>query len=78
MIQTADIGIGISGPEGMQAVMASDFALAQFRYLKRLLLVHGHWCYDRLARISLYMFYKSAVSCFFLSRSCIVLGYYIQ
>lgn len=31
MIQTAHIGVGISGQEGMQAVMASDFALAQFR-----------------------------------------------
>lgn len=29
--------------------MASDFAIAQFRYLERLLLVHGHWCYRRIA-----------------------------
>ena len=29
MIQTADIGIGISGQEGMQAVMASDFAVTR-------------------------------------------------
>lgn len=60
MIQTADVGIGISGQEGMQAVMASDFALARFRHLERLLLVHGHWCYDRLARTILYFFYKNA------------------
>ena len=62
MIQTADIGIGLSGEEGMQAVMASDFAMARFCFLKRLLLVHGHWCYDRLARMTLYMWYKNAVS----------------
>ncbi len=62
MIQTADVGVGISGQEGMQAVMASDFALARFRFLKRLLLVHGHWCYERLAKMTLYMFYKNAVS----------------
>ena len=62
MIQTADIGIGICGQEGMQAVMASDFALARFRFLRKLLLVHGHWCYDRLARMTLYMWYKNAVS----------------
>jgi phospholipid-translocating ATPase len=49
MIQEADIGIGISGVEGMQAVMASDFAIAQFRYLERLLTVHGHWCYKRIS-----------------------------
>ena len=29
MIQTADIGVGISGQEGMQAVMASDFAISR-------------------------------------------------
>ncbi|CAG2054143.1 unnamed protein product [Timema podura] len=60
MIQTADVGIGISGQEGMQAVMASDYALSRFKYLERLLLVHGHWCYDRLSRMVLYFFYKNA------------------
>ncbi|KAF0293172.1 putative phospholipid-transporting ATPase VA [Amphibalanus amphitrite] len=64
MIQTADVGVGISGQEGMQAVMASDFALARFRYLQRLLLVHGHWCYDRLARMVLYFLYKNATFVF--------------
>eukprot|EP01135_Chromosphaera_perkinsii_P001428 Nk52_evm12s168 gene=Nk52_evmTU12s168 len=59
MIQTANIGIGIAGQEGMQAKMASDFAIGQFRFLTRLLLVHGHWCYDRLAYMLLYFFYKS-------------------
>ncbi len=62
MIQSADVGVGISGQEGMQAVMASDFAITQFAHLKRLLLVHGHWCYEKLARMALYMFYKDAVS----------------
>ncbi|XP_034860930.1 probable phospholipid-transporting ATPase VD isoform X2 [Mirounga leonina] len=59
MIQVADIGIGISGQEGMQAVMASDFAIAQFKHLGRLLLVHGHWCYTRLSNMILYFFYKN-------------------
>ena len=62
MIQMADVGIGISGQEGMQAVMASDFAIARFYFLERLLLVHGHWCYSRMARFSAFMFYKSLVS----------------
>ncbi|XP_064637910.1 phospholipid-transporting ATPase VD-like [Lineus longissimus] len=66
MIQKADIGVGISGQEGMQAVMASDFAIARFHHLERLLLVHGHWCYDRLARMCLYMFYKSSAFVFVL------------
>eukprot|EP00268_Persea_americana_P023564 TRINITY_DN23132_c0_g2_i2.p1 TRINITY_DN23132_c0_g2~~TRINITY_DN23132_c0_g2_i2.p1 ORF type:complete len:977 (+),score=213.52 TRINITY_DN23132_c0_g2_i2:372-3302(+) len=51
MIQSADIGVGISGMEGMQAVMASDFSLPQFRFLERLLIVHGHWCYKRIAKM---------------------------
>ncbi|XP_020014020.2 phospholipid-transporting ATPase VD isoform X2 [Castor canadensis] len=59
MIQVADIGIGVSGQEGMQAVMASDFAISQFRHLNKLLLVHGHWCYMRLSNMILYFFYKN-------------------
>nr|KAJ0215505.1 hypothetical protein LSAT_V11C300119850 [Lactuca sativa] len=56
MIQAANIGVGISGFEGIndayfvsdtlkhsiQAVMASDFPMPQFRFLERLLLVHGN------------------------------------
>ncbi|CAI9096335.1 OLC1v1032445C2 [Oldenlandia corymbosa var. corymbosa] len=61
MLQEADIGIGISGVEGMQAVMSSDVAIAQFRYLERLLLVHGHWCYRRISSMICYFFYKNIV-----------------
>jgi phospholipid-translocating ATPase len=63
MIQVADIGVGISGQEGMQAVQASDFAIGRFRFLVRLLLVHGHWCYDRISKLILYFFYKNMVRC---------------
>ncbi|KAJ4842107.1 hypothetical protein Tsubulata_028801 [Turnera subulata] len=59
MIQEADIGVGISGMEGMQAVMASDFSLPQFRFLERLLIVHGHWCYKRISMMVLYFVYKN-------------------
>ncbi|KAJ0971346.1 hypothetical protein J5N97_019305 [Dioscorea zingiberensis] len=48
MIQEADI-----------AVMASDFSIAQFRFLERLLLVHGHWCYKRIAKMVCYFIYKN-------------------
>ncbi|XP_067039741.1 phospholipid-transporting ATPase VD-like [Acropora muricata] len=61
MIQMADVGIGISGQEGMQAVMASDFAIGRFKFLSRLLLVHGHWCYDRITKMFLYFFFKNAM-----------------
>ncbi|KAK7840839.1 phospholipid-transporting atpase 3 [Quercus suber] len=59
MIQAAHIGVGISGMEGMQAVMASDFAIAQFRFLTDLLLVHGRWSYLRLCKVVTYFFYKN-------------------
>ncbi|XP_043702101.1 phospholipid-transporting ATPase 1-like [Telopea speciosissima] len=61
MIQMADVGVGICGQEGRQAVMASDFAMGQFRFLKRLLLVHGHWNYQRVGCLVLYNFYRNAV-----------------
>jgi phospholipid-transporting ATPase len=59
MIQAAHIGVGISGQEGMQAVMASDFAIAQFRFLTDLLLVHGRWSYIRITKVVAYFFYKN-------------------
>uniref|UniRef100_A0A8C1PW07 Phospholipid-transporting ATPase n=1 Tax=Cyprinus carpio TaxID=7962 RepID=A0A8C1PW07_CYPCA len=61
MIQMADVGIGISGQEGMQAVMSSDFAISRFKFLRKLILVHGHWCYTRLANMILYFFYKNVM-----------------
>ncbi|XP_073149211.1 phospholipid-transporting ATPase 1 [Henckelia pumila] len=66
MIQMADVGIGISGQEGRQAVMASDFAMGQFRFLVPLLLVHGHWNYQRMSYMILYNFYRNAVFVFVL------------
>ncbi|XP_019744389.1 phospholipid-transporting ATPase VD isoform X1 [Hippocampus comes] len=61
MIQVADVGIGIYGQEGMQAVMSSDFAISRFKHLCRLLLVHGHWCFSRLANMMLYFIYKNVM-----------------
>uniref|UniRef100_A0A673IBU0 Phospholipid-transporting ATPase n=1 Tax=Sinocyclocheilus rhinocerous TaxID=307959 RepID=A0A673IBU0_9TELE len=59
MIKSAHIGVGISGQEGMQAVLASDYSFAQFRYLQRLLLVHGRWSYYRMCNFLCYFFYKN-------------------
>ncbi|XP_005729387.1 phospholipid-transporting ATPase ID-like [Pundamilia nyererei] len=59
MIKAAHIGVGISGQEGMQAVLSSDFSFAQFRYLQRLLLVHGRWSYIRMCKFLGYFFYKN-------------------
>jgi len=59
MIKEAHIGVGISGQEGLQAVLSSDYSIAQFRYLERLLLVHGRWSYFRMSKFLRYFFYKN-------------------
>ncbi|KAJ3143147.1 hypothetical protein HK100_008266 [Physocladia obscura] len=41
MIQAAHIGVGIAGEEGLQAVMASDYAICQFKYLTKLLIIYN-------------------------------------
>ncbi|XP_027044475.1 probable phospholipid-transporting ATPase IF [Pocillopora damicornis] len=59
MIQEAHVGIGIMGKEGRQAVRTSDYAVARFKFLRRILLVHGHWYYVRAAVMVQYFFYKN-------------------
>lgn len=65
MIQEAHVGIGVMGKEGRQAVRTSDYAIARFRFLWRVLLVHGHWYYVRAAVMVQYFFYK-VTSCLLL------------
>lgn len=61
MIQSADVGVGIAGEEGRQAVMCSDYAIGNFRYLTRLVLVHGRWSYKRLSEMIPEFFYKNVI-----------------
>jgi magnesium-transporting ATPase (P-type) len=61
MIQEARVGVGVAGREGSQAVNAADFSIAQFRFLQRLLLVHGRWNYRRMALLVLYIFYSHII-----------------
>ncbi|KAI1088896.1 phospholipid-translocating P-type ATPase [Rostrohypoxylon terebratum] len=63
MIQEADVGVGIAGVEGRQAVMSADYAIGQFRFLQRLVLVHGRWSYRRMAEAIANFFYKNMVWC---------------
>lgn len=58
MIQAADVGVGIVGEEGRQAAMSSDYAIGQFRFLQRLILVHGRYSYRRLGEMIANFFYK--------------------
>ena len=64
MIMEAHIGVGVRGKEGTQAVRSADYALSQFLYLHRLLLVHGRWGYRRVSWIVCYYFYKNIVLVF--------------
>lgn len=59
MIRAANVGVGISGQEGLQAAHSADYSISQFRFLTRLLLVHGSWSLYRLCNLILYSFYKN-------------------
>ncbi|TNN37920.1 putative phospholipid-transporting ATPase IH [Liparis tanakae] len=59
MILEAHVGIGIMGKEGRQAARNSDYAIPKFKHLKKMLLVHGHYYYIRIAELVQYFFYKN-------------------
>ncbi|KAI8662273.1 hypothetical protein LRP88_03643 [Fusarium phalaenopsidis] len=67
MIQASHVGIGISGREGLQAARISDFSIAQFRFLQKLLFVHGRWNYMRTGKYVLGTFWKEIL--FFLVQA---------
>ncbi|PHH51101.1 putative phospholipid-transporting ATPase DNF3 [Ceratocystis fimbriata CBS 114723] len=58
MISASHVGVGISGKEGLQAARVADFAIAQFRFLQRLLLLHGRWNYSRASKFTVSTFWK--------------------
>lgn len=67
MIQEAHVGIGITGKEGLQAARISDYSIAQFRFLQKLLLVHGRWNYVRTGKYVLGTFWKEML--FYLTQA---------
>jgi len=64
MIMEAHIGVGIRGKEGTQAVRTADYAVSQFRFLQRLLLIHGRLGYIRVSKMVCYYFYKNMILVF--------------
>ncbi|EME47242.1 hypothetical protein DOTSEDRAFT_69253 [Dothistroma septosporum NZE10] len=67
MIQEAHVGIGITGKEGLQAARSSDYTIAQFRFLTKLLLVHGRWNYIRTCKYTVGTFWKEML--FYLTQA---------
>ncbi|KAM3422882.1 Phospholipid-transporting ATPase [Cercospora zeina] len=67
MILEASVGIGITGKEGLQAGKVSDYTIAQFRFLAKLLLVHGRWNYIRTCKYTVGTFYKEML--FYLTQA---------
>ncbi|KAJ5923601.1 ATPase P-type K/Mg/Cd/Cu/Zn/Na/Ca/Na/H-transporter [Penicillium verhagenii] len=67
MIQEAHVGIGIAGKEGLQAARISDYSIGQFRFLQKLLLVHGRWNYMRACKYTLGTFWKEML--FYLTQA---------
>lgn len=61
MIQEANVGVGLFGLEGSQAAMSADYAFGQFRFLTKLLIVHGRWSYRRIADMHSNFFYKNVI-----------------
>lgn len=61
MITAANVGIGILGKEGAQAARASDYAISEFRYLKRLMFYFGRESYRKNSYLIFYNFYKNVM-----------------
>ena len=61
MIMEAHLGIGLYGEEGMRAVQASDFAIGEFKFLRKLLFFHGRNNNNRISKMIIYFFYKNCV-----------------
>ena len=61
MIMEAHIGIGIYGEEGLRAAQSSDYAIGEFKVLRRLLFFHGFLNLMRNSIMVIYFFYKNFV-----------------
>lgn len=64
MIMEAHIGVGIRGKEGSQAVRSADYAIGKFKFLQKLVMVHGRWGYRRVGVFICYYFYKNVILVF--------------
>ena len=61
MLMEANIGVGIYGEEGTSAAQAADFAIGEFKLLRRLLFFHGRVNMNRISQMIVYFFYKNFI-----------------
>ena len=61
MIKIANVGVGIFGKEGYQAAFNADYAISQFKYLKRLIFVHGRLSLNRNSYFIYFFFFKNVL-----------------
>lgn len=61
MLSIASVGVGIISKEERQTAAASDFCISEFRFLVRLLLIHGRYAMHRTSCLAQFCFYKSAI-----------------
>ncbi|GAB66147.1 potential phospholipid-transporting ATPase [Plasmodium cynomolgi strain B] len=63
MILMANVGVGIAGKEGLQAARSSDFTISEFKYLKKLLFVHGRESLRRNSFLVYFCIFRNVSFC---------------
>ena len=61
MIQEADVGIGIVGKEGLQASLASDYSIKEFKTLSVLLLWWGRISYKNTSTMANFIMHRGMI-----------------
>ena len=64
MIQEADVGIGIEGKEGLQASLAADYSIKEFKSLNKLLLWFGRIAYKNTSMMSKFIIHRGLIVSF--------------
>lgn len=61
LIQSAHVGVGIYGKEGIQAALASDFSIGQFKDLDWLMYWHGRLAYKRSSLLAQFIIHRGVI-----------------
>ena len=64
MIQEADVGIGIVGKEGLQASLASDYSIKEFKNLSILILWWGRIAYKNTSTMANFIVHRGLIIAF--------------